>query len=353
MIAVMIFAPKREPTSDDIINNYHLAMLLAKRHFNEVHLVGNNIGIETLNKLPWSSTSNQLEFLDEEFKYLSGYERIAGLDYFSRIFDSFIYINNDCFLWEKPNEDTIASNNFFLCNSFIDPEIKKLLFNNTEDALQIDKDLTICPNIDLCGKNNSNIFTEYFDYIHNLFTSIRSENQENWNVLFPKLAPKYPIIENYLFGQFLTSKGIVPSYIFPNDKSPNATFCQITSKDAEVNGFTKLGTLKSDIAIQNSIKQRLAQKPPNLEMKKNAGMIKSAVNFAKAMTIYAIDGFKNAAEVEYKKRLSICSTCEYWSQEKFNGLGKCEKCGCSGAKLWIASSKCPLNKWEIDTEVKV
>jgi hypothetical protein len=71
------------------------------------------------------------------------------------------------------------------------------------------------------------------------------------------------------------------------------------------------------------------------------------------MTTYAIDGFKNATQQLHDERLKVCLQCEFWSQEKFGGLGKCEKCGCSGAKLWVLSSKCPLNKWEIDTEESV
>jgi hypothetical protein len=45
-------------------------------------------------------------------------------------------------------------------------------------------------------------------------------------------------------------------------------------------------------------------------------------------------------------RLDICKVCEFWDQSGFGGTGSCKQCGCSTyAKLRMATSKCPIDKW--------
>ena len=70
-----------------------------------------------------------------------------------------------------------------------------------------------------------------------------------------------------------------------------------------------------------------------------------------ALLNYASDGFRNTTDEQFNYRKEICKKCEFWNQSGFVGIGKCEKCGCSIAKLKIASSKCPINLWSevIDT----
>jgi hypothetical protein len=65
-------------------------------------------------------------------------------------------------------------------------------------------------------------------------------------------------------------------------------------------------------------------------------------NFGSAMARWAKSGMKTVNETEYNERLSICRKCEYWKEE---GIGRCMKCGCAGIKLWLATEKCPINKW--------
>lgn len=71
-----------------------------------------------------------------------------------------------------------------------------------------------------------------------------------------------------------------------------------------------------------------------------------------ALASYAGDNFRNATKEEFDSRRKISDKCEFWNNLGFAGIGKCEKCGCSIAKLKIANSKCPIGLWssiEIDT----
>jgi len=60
---------------------------------------------------------------------------------------------------------------------------------------------------------------------------------------------------------------------------------------------------------------------------------------------YAQSGFKNCTEEQYQERLAICKGCEFYEMAGFGGIGRCLKCGCSGAKLKLGISSCPVNKW--------
>lgn len=58
------------------------------------------------------------------------------------------------------------------------------------------------------------------------------------------------------------------------------------------------------------------------------------------------NGFPTASKQQLDNRLSICKSCEFWDRFGFGGTGKCKKCGCSTqAKLRMATSKCPIDKW--------
>ncbi|NDB81988.1 MAG: hypothetical protein EB127_04500, partial [Alphaproteobacteria bacterium] len=99
MKAVMSFCPVTENLPLYTYNNFSFACALAKKHFGEVHLIGNNLGVEFLKNIPWSSTSNIMSDLDLSYQSIEGYTRIWALSYFSKMFESFIYVNSDCFLW--------------------------------------------------------------------------------------------------------------------------------------------------------------------------------------------------------------------------------------------------------------
>ena len=77
--------------------------------------------------------------------------------------------------------------------------------------------------------------------------------------------------------------------------------------------------------------------PPNV-----LSQLKSLADAAKS---YASSGFKNCTDDQYKERQIICNGCEFYDRNAFMGTGRCLKCGCSGIKLKIAASKCPIDKW--------
>jgi hypothetical protein len=60
---------------------------------------------------------------------------------------------------------------------------------------------------------------------------------------------------------------------------------------------------------------------------------------------YAASGFKNCTNDQYQERLAICNSCEFYDRNAFMGAGRCLKCGCSGIKLKLGSSTCPIGKW--------
>ena len=88
-----------------------------------------------------------------------------------------------------------------------------------------------------------------------------------------------------------------------------------------------------------------AQQPPNI--------ITQAKNFTSAMTKWAtMDGLSVAPDHIIQQRKEICDACPHWNASGFAGAGQCYICGCSGLKLYIPSSKCPLTppKWDAFSE---
>lgn len=75
-------------------------------------------------------------------------------------------------------------------------------------------------------------------------------------------------------------------------------------------------------------------------------LLELADNFAGATSVWAKSGFPIADRAEYERRHEICNGCEMWDSNAFQGIGKCGACGCSGFKLWLDTSHCPLGKWE-------
>jgi hypothetical protein len=118
-------------------------------------------------------------------------------------------------------------------------------------------------------------------------------------------------------------------------------FFQDKSKQIDVRKHQR--ELFAERRIQNAIRREAG---PSLA--------KMAGNFIGAMGAYAKDGFRNVNKEEHAVRQAICNGCEFWDRNARMGAGKCMKCGCSGAKLWMASSECPIKKWgKIPTGVPV
>lgn len=60
---------------------------------------------------------------------------------------------------------------------------------------------------------------------------------------------------------------------------------------------------------------------------------------------WAKAGFPIVSGADLAERKGICVECEHWNAGAFGGLGRCGKCGCSGVKLRLATSRCPAGKW--------
>jgi len=50
-------------------------------------------------------------------------------------------------------------------------------------------------------------------------------------------------------------------------------------------------------------------------------------------------GFPVASDELINQRREICGKCEFWTGYT------CKKCGCTGLKWWLETSKCPIDKW--------
>lgn len=74
-------------------------------------------------------------------------------------------------------------------------------------------------------------------------------------------------------------------------------------------------------------------------------LFQMAKNFGTAMLDSAKTGFKKVTPEQHAERMAICNTCQFWDGKARMGMGKCAKCGCTGAKQWLSSSSCPINLW--------
>lgn len=81
-------------------------------------------------------------------------------------------------------------------------------------------------------------------------------------------------------------------------------------------------------------------KPTIISMAASLGevAISSAKLVAKKQPVLASD------EV-VEERKATCLGCLNWNPRGYKGLGRCEACGCSGLKVKLSASKCPLLKW--------
>lgn len=70
-------------------------------------------------------------------------------------------------------------------------------------------------------------------------------------------------------------------------------------------------------------------------------------NFSRALAEASLEGFPKAADAVIEERLAICRKCDYWEEELRFGFGKCKHpgCGCTKAKLWLATEQCPQKFW--------
>ena len=74
-------------------------------------------------------------------------------------------------------------------------------------------------------------------------------------------------------------------------------------------------------------------------------LLDMAKNFAREVKVWVEGGAKVVSEQEFQKRAELCAACEFYDAEAFGGRGKCRQCGCSSFKLFLATTKCPIDKW--------
>jgi hypothetical protein len=73
-------------------------------------------------------------------------------------------------------------------------------------------------------------------------------------------------------------------------------------------------------------------------------LVELAANFTKATARWIKAGLPVATKAETKARKAICLICEHHRPDAT--FLKCAKCGCSKVKLWLATERCPIGKWE-------
>lgn len=71
-------------------------------------------------------------------------------------------------------------------------------------------------------------------------------------------------------------------------------------------------------------------------------------NLRHAMRRWLANGLRIAPSAIRKERAAICRMCPHWNPAGNLGLGECRApgCGCTRAKIWLASESCPVGKWK-------
>ena len=74
-----------------------------------------------------------------------------------------------------------------------------------------------------------------------------------------------------------------------------------------------------------------------------------ASNAALALARFVKSGLKVVDEDTLMDRISTCRACKEFDESARMGMGKCsaQGCGCTVLKLYMASEKCPLGKWNV------
>lgn len=98
-----------------------------------------------------------------------------------------------------------------------------------------------------------------------------------------------------------------------------------------------------DEEIQEDMHKRGLPVYPLVKTTEKPSVSQMARNFAYAATGWALSGFKHVSQEVYEFRLERCEGCHFWQGQSAFGYGRCGKCGCSGLKLFMASTRCPLD----------
>jgi len=103
--------------------------------------------------------------------------------------------------------------------------------------------------------------------------------------------------------------------------------------------------------LDEDIQRKAAAKglPPVSFIKTEAppSLAQQARTFAYSMAQWVKAGMKVVPQEILAQRRGLCEACSYWQGDSAYGMGRCRKCGCSGVKLYLVSTRCPLEppKW--------
>jgi hypothetical protein len=94
-------------------------------------------------------------------------------------------------------------------------------------------------------------------------------------------------------------------------------------------------------------KPPLPSKPPF----EHASLITKATRLRRELKQWHRAGHPMTPRLERKRRAAICAACEYFNALGNFGMGECRApgCGCTRAKTWLATSRCPLPEPKWDT----
>ena len=321
------------------INSIKLALLLAKKHFGAVHLITDGDGAISLSGLGFDSISKSLAEVDKTKKNAWSVGKIFAIREAARRFGHFIHIDNDCFLWKRPQDEILKSPIFSMCKEVIGGDVLSLnikaMFGGHSKNFSMEA--LWMPNMSLCGGSDAAFWIGWADAAIGLVSD--PALSRFWSGTDGPPYARAVLAEQWSLAAHLTRQSKSIRFIFPQPE------CIISQEEAEQAGISHLAHQKANPEIIERIARRLASNPPDLAMRANPSLPSMMKNLAQAATMYVVDGFKNCTKEEHSRRFAICHPCEYWNQNGFYGLGQCRKCGCSGAKLWVASSKCPIGKW--------
>ena len=70
-----------------------------------------------------------------------------------------------------------------------------------------------------------------------------------------------------------------------------------------------------------------------------------AKDFTRTVAKWVKKGVPVVPQPVFEERAKQCADCEFFDADAFGGRGRCKKCGCSTFKLFLATTKCPIDKW--------
>lgn len=100
-----------------------------------------------------------------------------------------------------------------------------------------------------------------------------------------------------------------------------------------------------ELATPEIIEWALDQKAKRSKEKPLPTGLGVARSFVSAMTEWKRAGFPTVSRKVYSDRLRVCESCEHWNGTSRFGFGRCAKCKCTRLKHWVATEKCPMDKW--------